>query len=169
MGFYGITTRKGYKMKINNAENFLECDFARDVKEGLSKNLKEIPSKYFYDQKGSLLFDLITEQEEYYLTRMEKHILEFQFCELEQLVSQIDEIVEFGPGDGSKAEIILKQFLRWRPLGLNYKAVDISLSAIKHSLNRLSKFRNLKLSSHIGDFSSFKFSTNNSGRLFLFL
>ena len=63
-------------MKINNSENFLECDFARDVKQGLSKNLKEIPSKYFYDQKGSHLFDLITEQEEYYLTRIEKQILD---------------------------------------------------------------------------------------------
>lgn len=156
-------------MKINNEESFLEIDFARDVKQGLSKNLKEIPCKYFYDQKGSNLFDLITEQEEYYLTRTEKQILEFQFSELEQLFSQIDEIVEFGPGDGSKAEIILRQFLRWRQLGFNYKAVDISFSAIKTSLSRLSKFQNLKLSYHIGDFSSFKFSTNHTGRLFLFL
>ena len=48
---------------------------AVDIREGLSRPFKEIPPKYFYDARGSELFDLITEQPEYYQTRAERSIL----------------------------------------------------------------------------------------------
>ncbi|APJ03661.1 L-histidine N(alpha)-methyltransferase [Silvanigrella aquatica] len=156
-------------MKKPNSNLSHDFDFSFEVKFGLNQSQKRIPSKYFYDQKGSHLFNLITEQEEYYLTRIEKFILESRLSELKSLFSHVDEIVEFGPGDGSKAEIILKQFMSWKSLGLNYNAVDISASAVQQCLNRLRKFKNLSLNSIIGDYRTFQSPTNNKGRLFLFL
>ena len=47
----------------------------REVRDGLSRAQKEIPSKYFYDTRGSLLFEEITRLPEYYLPRAERSIL----------------------------------------------------------------------------------------------
>ena len=49
--------------------------FAADVLGGLSGTPKTIPSMYFYDERGSRLFEQITELDEYYLTRCEAEIL----------------------------------------------------------------------------------------------
>ena len=49
---------------------------AEDVREGLSCPFKELPPKYFYDERGSELFERITELEEYYPTRVERSLLE---------------------------------------------------------------------------------------------
>jgi len=48
---------------------------ADDVRDGLSRSLKELPPKYFYDERGSALFDRITTLPEYYPTRCEREIL----------------------------------------------------------------------------------------------
>jgi L-histidine Nalpha-methyltransferase len=156
---------------INNQEkSFQRSDFASDVELGLSSVPKRISSKYFYDEQGSRLFELITQQEEYYLTRTEKKILESCSNEIYPFISHIKEVVEFGPGDGSKAEIILSHFMTWKSNDLSYNAVDISPSAIEQSLSRLSKFQFVRFNSTIGDYGSFESSTiNNQGRLFLFL
>ena len=49
--------------------------FARELRLGLEKQRKEIPSKYFYDPIGARLFEEITHQPEYYLTRVETDLL----------------------------------------------------------------------------------------------
>ena len=49
---------------------------AEDVREGLSCPFKELPPKYFYDERGSELFEAITELPEYYPTRAERSILD---------------------------------------------------------------------------------------------
>ena len=49
---------------------------AEDVREGLSCPFKELPPKYFYDERGSELFERITELPEYYPTRAERAILD---------------------------------------------------------------------------------------------
>ncbi|WP_186644967.1 L-histidine N(alpha)-methyltransferase [Fluviispira vulneris] len=154
----------------NNKNSLQESEFALDVKQGLESFPKRIPSKYFYDKEGSRLFDLITEQEEYYLTRTEKQILASCASELKPYVGKIKEILEFGPGDGSKAEIILKHFMTWNPKEISYKAIDISISAIEQSLARFRKYPNIQTSSIIGDYNSFSSpAIDNNGRFFLFL
>ncbi len=52
------------------------AEFARDVRDGLIGPVKEIPPKYFYDARGSDLFERVTALPEYYLTRAETEILE---------------------------------------------------------------------------------------------
>jgi L-histidine Nalpha-methyltransferase len=79
---------------------------AQEVWQGLSRVPKEIPSKYFYDTRGSSLFDEITRLPEYYLTRAEGSILR---AHAQELVSAngANALVELGPGSGEKTRLLL--------------------------------------------------------------
>ena len=82
----------------------------RDVPQGLSRSPKRLSSKYFYDERGSELFEQITQLPEYYLTRAERMLLEKRIAEI------IDDarpcsLVELGAGSATKTRIILDQML----------------------------------------------------------
>jgi L-histidine N-alpha-methyltransferase len=77
---------------------------AEEVREGLSRALKELPPKYFYDERGSALFDQITELPEYYPSRCEREILNRHAPEI---VSGASELVELGSGTASKTRALL--------------------------------------------------------------
>ncbi|WP_428235537.1 L-histidine N(alpha)-methyltransferase [Gracilimonas sp.] len=93
-----------------------------EVLHGLTGPQKSLPSKYFYDERGSKLFDEITELEEYYPTRTERDILKQNVEEIGCHLG--DEVILIEPGSGSsdKTRILLK--------GLNniagYIPIDIS-------------------------------------------
>jgi L-histidine N-alpha-methyltransferase len=82
----------------------LTLDMAEEVREGLGRPLKELPPKYFYDARGSALFDRITEQPEYYPSRCEREILNRRAPEI---VSDAAELVELGSGTASKTRALL--------------------------------------------------------------
>ena len=71
-----------------------------EIIEGLSQSPKQLPSKYFYDEVGSRLFDDITELDEYYPTRTERKILTDNLEEIGSLLGKHVELIE--PGSGSK-------------------------------------------------------------------
>ncbi len=75
-----------------------------DVRHGLTRPLKELPPKYFYDERGSELFDQITSLPEYYPSRCERQILNRHAPEL---VSGAEELVELGSGMASKTRALL--------------------------------------------------------------
>ncbi len=75
-----------------------------DVRDGLARELKELPPKYFYDAEGSLLFDRITTLPEYYPTRCERAILNRHAPEI---VAGARELVELGSGTASKTRALL--------------------------------------------------------------
>ncbi len=79
---------------------------AADVRHGLTRELKELPPKYFYDSRGSELFDRITSLPEYYPSRAEREILNRRAPEI---VSEADarELVELGSGTASKTRALL--------------------------------------------------------------
>lgn len=80
-----------------------------EVLEGLlSNDQKTLPSKYFYDKKGSELFDAITELEEYYPTRTERRLLEENVKEIEQFLGEQILLIEPGSGSSSKTKILLE-------------------------------------------------------------
>jgi L-histidine Nalpha-methyltransferase len=81
--------------------------FAADVLEGLSAARKWIPAKYFYDARGSELFERITEQPEYYPTRCEIEALRAHAAEIAALIPDGAALVEFGSGSNKKARILL--------------------------------------------------------------
>ena len=86
-------------------EQLEDCDtLAVDVSEGLSRDLKELPPKYFYDARGSELFDRITALPEYYQTRCERSILNRH---APAIVEGTEELVELGSGTASKTRALL--------------------------------------------------------------
>jgi dimethylhistidine N-methyltransferase len=96
--------------------------FARDVVAGLAADRKRLPPKYFYDQRGSQLFERITSLPEYYLTRTEIGILEAHAGEIAKLIPPDAAVVEFGAGSAEKTRILL----RAAPQISTYVPVDIS-------------------------------------------
>src|SRR5690348_4385879 len=77
-----------------------------DVREGLGRRQKELPPKYFYDERGSELFEKITRLPEYYLTRSERSLLE---THAHSLVGALRPrtLVELGAGSAAKTRILL--------------------------------------------------------------
>jgi dimethylhistidine N-methyltransferase len=82
-------------------------DFRAAVVAGLSQPQKRLSSKYFYDERGSKLFDQITELPEYYPTRTETALLRAHAAEFAELIGPHASLVEFGSGSSTKVRILL--------------------------------------------------------------
>jgi dimethylhistidine N-methyltransferase len=78
-----------------------------EVLAGLRKNPKSIPSKYFYNHRGSKLFEKICNLDEYYLTRTELAIMEAHVSEMAEVVGEQSLIIELGSGSGEKTRLLL--------------------------------------------------------------
>lgn len=98
---------------------------ARDVRAGLCDFPKELAPKYFYDERGSQLFERITELPEYYPTRAERQILAQRSAEILEASSRPSTLIELGSGSASKTRHLLSAM---RDLGSldTYVPVDIS-------------------------------------------
>lgn len=81
--------------------------FAADVHAGLSPRQKSLPAKYFYDRRGSELFEQICDLPEYYPTRTEIGLLRRHGHEMARLIGSDAEIVEFGAGALVKIRLLL--------------------------------------------------------------
>jgi len=82
--------------------------FARDVIAGLAHHPKRLPPKYFYDEKGSKLFEQITLLPEYYPTRTELGILRDHGAEIAAAIPPNAALVEFGAGATTKVRLLLQ-------------------------------------------------------------
>lgn len=82
-------------------------EFSRDLVSGLCRKPKEIPCKYFYDARGSELFDRICRLPEYYQTRSETALLREHAGEIARLMGPRVELIEFGAGSLAKVRILL--------------------------------------------------------------
>src|SRR3954447_8192926 len=98
---------------------------ARDVRRGLTSIPKEVSPKYFYDERGSRLFERITELEEYYPTRTERAILRERGEEIVAAAGDPATLVELGSGSASKTRHLLDA-MRRRDCLAAYVPVDIS-------------------------------------------
>src|SRR4029077_10349070 len=78
----------------------------QDVATGLTAEPKQLPPVYFYDDRGSRLFDEITRLDEYYPTRCEREILGARADEIAELV-QAQTLVELGSGTSEKTRLLL--------------------------------------------------------------
>lgn len=115
-------------------ENITQEDLLSEVIEGLSKPQKMLPSKYFYDERGSHLFDLICELDEYYLTRTEIKILSTNIKEISSFLGNRCLLVELGSGSSVKIKLLLNRLVDIAA----YVPVDISSDHLIKS-NRLLK------------------------------
>jgi L-histidine N-alpha-methyltransferase len=95
-----------------------------EVRDGLSRPQRELSPKYFYDQRGSQLFEEITRLPEYYLTRAEREILVARVGEIVS-ITDARTLVELGAGSAAKTRILLAA-MRSHALGVTYIPVDVS-------------------------------------------
>jgi L-histidine N-alpha-methyltransferase len=98
---------------------------ARDVREGLCSYPKELAPKYFYDERGSELFEQITVLPEYYPTRAEREILTERSAEIHDTAGCPGTLVELGSGSASKTRHLLSAMRACGRLD-TYVPVDIS-------------------------------------------
>ena len=85
-----------------------QADFEREVLAGLKERPRRIPPKFFYDERGSKLFDAITETPEYYVTRAEIEILKSRADEIARLVGTGGLLLEPGGGSCAKVRMLLE-------------------------------------------------------------
>ncbi len=111
--------------------------FAQDVARGLGSAAKFLDPKYFYDAAGSELFELITEQPEYYQTRTEAKLLGRSAPALASILGDHVSVVELGSGSSAKTTILLDSFALSKD-ALHYVPIDISPTMLRVTADRLS-------------------------------
>lgn len=124
---------------------------AEEIRQGLSASPKELPPKYFYDERGSWLFERITQLPEYYLTRAERALLDASVDDLAAR-AQPEELVELGAGSASKTDLLLDACRAAGRLQ-RYLPVEVSAAMIEHSAERLGeKYPWLEIRAVVADF-----------------
>ena len=146
--------------------------FVVDIENGLSLKNKAISSKYFYDDEGSKIFQKITKHPDYYLTRNEIEILNKVKIKLPNLLKlQEIDLIELGPGDGSKSKIIIDGFLKCNYI-VNYYPIDISKKALELLNKTVKKSNRLKINGIVSEyFEGLRFvkTISQNKQLILFL
>jgi L-histidine Nalpha-methyltransferase len=106
-----------------------------DVIQGLTENPKTLPAKYFYDSRGSQLFEQICELPEYYPTRTEASILR-QYADEIARITGACELIELGSGSSTKTRLLLDAY-QSQNYSCKYVPVDVSASILKESALQL--------------------------------
>ena len=122
---------------------------AAEVREGLARSPKELAPKYFYDERGSELFDRITTLAEYYPTRCERLILNRHAPEI---VEGMEELVELGSGTASKTRALLYAMAGAGSLR-RYVPFDVDASVVALCEEELTElYPGLRVHGVVGDF-----------------
>jgi dimethylhistidine N-methyltransferase len=126
-------------------------DFRSQVVRGLGQTRKQLPCKFFYDQRGSQLFDQICELPEYYPTRTELGIMTHHAAEMAQAIGPGCRIVEYGSGSSTKTRLLLDPLRE--PAG--YVPLDISREHLLEAARRLeSRYPALRIQPVCADYTS---------------
>ncbi|WP_375584917.1 L-histidine N(alpha)-methyltransferase [Cyclobacterium xiamenense] len=113
--------------------------FEKDVVDGLNASPKKLFSKYFYDDKGSALFQQIMQLPEYYLPACETEILTEKSSRLiDKLPRKNYEVVELGAGDGTKTALFLESLIRGGKT-VRYLPLDISPDILEFNRDYMRK------------------------------
>ena len=110
------------------------ADLRDDVLAGLARRPKRLPSKYFYDARGSQLFERICELPEYYLTRAELALMRTHAAAIAAALGPRTLLIEYGSGSGMKTRLLLEQLAHVAA----YVPVEISRCALAESVAQLS-------------------------------
>jgi L-histidine Nalpha-methyltransferase len=117
--------------------DFLSDGLRHDVRAGLSANPKTLPPKWFYDERGSALFEQITELPEYYPTRAERSILVARAADIADR-TKARTLVELGAGSAAKTRLLLDALAQAGTLD-QYVPVDVSVSMLVDAGEALSR------------------------------
>lgn len=122
-------------MDVTVAKKNASDEMLSDVLKGLRKSQKSLPSKYFYDQRGSELFEEITDLDEYYLTRTELQLMQEKIQQIAKKLGNKIQLVELGSGSSFKTRLLLDHLQNIH----SYIPVDISKSFLDDVAQNLRK------------------------------
>lgn len=126
----------------------------RDVRAGLAAHPRQLPPKYFYDERGSRLFDEITRLPEYYPTRAERALLRDRAATIVS-IAQPATLIELGAGSSDKTRLLLDRMLESHTAGVTYIPVDVSADFLGKSVAQLrDEYPSLVTSPVVADFST---------------
>ncbi|PZG18487.1 L-histidine N(alpha)-methyltransferase [Micromonospora craterilacus] len=124
----------------------------QDVRVGLTAGAKWLPPRWFYDARGSELFEEITRLPEYYPTRAERAVLAERAAEIVE-VTGAKTLIELGSGSSEKTRLLLDAFTRRGGLG-TFVPLDVSVSALAGSTATLAAdYPGLRVRGIVGDFT----------------
>src|SRR5215469_2241519 len=106
----------------------VNLEFAADIREGLTKEQKELPSKYLYDEVGSRLFEVISVLPEYGLTRADERLLRRYASDIVEQLPRRVAVAELGSGTGKKTRWLLQALCRRQRT--SYYPIEISRTAL---------------------------------------
>ena len=150
-------------------DRFFEASLRADVLAGLTATPKSLPPKWFYDERGSELFDKITMLDEYYPTRAEREILAASAASI-AAATRSSTLVELGSGSADKT-IVLLDALREAGQLAEYVPIDVSESALVMAASRaLMRYKGVRVHAVLSDFTVPRAFPEPSGpRLVVFL
>jgi len=147
----------------------LRSAMERDVRSGLTARPRQLPPVYFYDDRGSRLFDEITRLPEYYPTRAERSILDAHAKDIAQS-SEADTLIELGAGTCDKSRLLLDAMQSNGRLE-RFVPLDVSDTTLWEAATALSReYPGLAVTAVVGDFHHHLDVLPTGGhRLFAFL
>ncbi|TYS67860.1 L-histidine N(alpha)-methyltransferase [Sutcliffiella horikoshii] len=136
---------------IQSYDFYIEKENMREeIVKGLSAPVKTISSKYLYDHRGSELFEMITELEEYYPTRTEMKIFNEKIQEITMAVGDVHTLIEYGSGSSNKIKALLHNFASLK----EYVPIDISRDFLfQSSLELAMQFPHITIKAVCGDYT----------------
>ncbi|MEH1101614.1 L-histidine N(alpha)-methyltransferase [Micromonospora sp. CPCC 205561] len=139
-------------LEIHLEEEDLGRSLREDVRTGLTAEPKWLPPKWFYDARGSELFEEITRLPEYYPTRAERAVLAGRAAQIAELTGA-KTLIELGSGSSEKTRLLLDAFTRRGGLG-TFVPLDVSVSALRHSTAAIAAdYPGLRVRGIVGDFT----------------
>ena len=128
-----------------------ESEFAEAILAGLAGDPRSVPCRFFYDARGSELFEEITKLDEYYLTRTETALLEAHGEEIAALAGDGRILIEFGSGSSRKTSLLLDALSRVPA----YIPIDIAAESLREAAEWLSgRHPGLTIAPLIADFTA---------------
>ncbi|WFE99404.1 L-histidine N(alpha)-methyltransferase [Micromonospora sp. WMMD964] len=139
-------------LEVYLEERDLERGLRDDVRAGLSAEQKWLPPKWFYDARGSELFEEITRLPEYYPTRAERTVLAERAPDIAASTGA-KTLIELGSGSSEKTRLLLDAFTRRGGLG-TFVPLDVSVSALRGSTAQIAAdYPGLRVRGIVGDFT----------------
>ncbi len=135
---------------VRIADGARRAALERDVREGLTKPQKTLPPVWFYDERGSALFDEITRLPEYYLTRAERAILGPHALDI-VVAAKADTLVELGSGTSEKTRLLLDAMVANETLA-RFVPFDVSEETLRHAARDISEAYGIDVCAVVGDF-----------------
>ena len=130
----------------------LAASLEADVRAGLTAAPKELPPKWFYDDRGSALFDAITRLPEYYPTRAERAILATYAAEI-AAATRPDVLVELGSGTSEKTRLLLDALTEEGTLE-TFTPFDVSEATLRAAAKAVADEYGLAVHAVVGDFEA---------------